>query len=356
MVLTNFARPKVNLTLKVLGRRPDGYHELESLVVFAAGIADKLTLTPGAPVGVRAFGPFAEAIAGENLAAAALRRLGETEPRLVLGSIELEKVVPVSAGLGGGSSDAAAVLRLVRRANPDLARVVDWLALAATLGADVPVCFEDRAALVSGIGERVRPLADCPRVPAVLVNPMTEVPAAKTAEVFRQLGAPTFGRDDEKRAQLERGGTALSSSVPGSCGQAAATGDLPQSGAGTPLASTPPGKAPARRAEALRPGTLTSGEESSPSLVLRSFRDSGSLIDYLRDHGNDLTAPARALMPVIDDVLDELARAPGTLLARLSGAGPTAFGLYASGFAALAAARQITLRRPGWWVQPVWLG
>ena len=81
-----------------------------------------------------------------------------------------------------------------------------------------------------------------------------------------------------------------------------------------------------------------------------------AFVDYLRDHGNDLTAPARALMPEIDDVLDEIARAPGTLLARLSGAGPTAFGLYASGFAALAAAREIALRRPEWWVQPVWLG
>jgi 4-diphosphocytidyl-2-C-methyl-D-erythritol kinase len=341
MVLTEFARPKVNLTLNVLGRRPDGYHELESLVVFASGVADKLTLTRGAPVGVRVSGPFAEAIAGENLAAAALRRLAEMEPRLVLGAIDLEKHVPVAAGLGGGSSDAAAVLRLVRMANADLANGVDWPAVAVTLGADVPVCFENRAARVSGVGERVRPLANCPRLPAVLVNPMTEVPAAKTAEVFRRLGAPPLGRNDE---QLERGGTDRP-------GEVAALRDLPQSGAGTP-----PGKAPALRADALRPGMLTSGEGPSPSSVLCGFRDSGSLIEYLRDNGNDLTAPARALMPVIDDVLDELARAPGTLLTRLSGAGPTAFGLYASGFAALAAAREVVLRRPKWWVQPVWLG
>jgi 4-diphosphocytidyl-2-C-methyl-D-erythritol kinase len=86
------------------------------------------------------------------------------------------------------------------------------------------------------------------------------------------------------------------------------------------------------------------------------LQNPAALIDYLRDNGNDLTAPARALLPVIDDVLEELARAPGTLLARLSGAGPTAFGLYASGFTALAAAREVALRRPGWWVQPVWLG
>jgi 4-diphosphocytidyl-2C-methyl-D-erythritol kinase len=356
MVLTEFARPKVNLTLNVLGRRPDGYHELASLVVFASGVADKLTLTRGAPVGVRVSGPFAEAIAGENLAAAALRRLAEMEPRLVLGAFDLEKVVPVSAGLGGGSSDAAAVLRLVRTANPDLANGVDWPAVAATLGADVPVCFENRAARVSGIGERVRPLANCPRVPAVLVNPMTEVPAAKTAEVFRRLGAPPLNHDHLESSERQPGEQPADDpslhSVPGRRGPAAAIRDLARSTLGTS-----PSTARRRLSALARSGRGRPSREGLPNApAMPPLQNPAALIDYLRDNGNDLTAPARALLPVIDDVLEELARAPGTLLARLSGAGPTAFGLYASGFTALAAAREVALRRPGWWVQPVWLG
>ena len=115
-VMTEFARPKVNLTLRVLGKRPDGYHALESLVAFARKPADLLTLHPGDAAGVTVSGPGASAILGENLIARALRLLVDAEPRLRLGALHLEKHLPVAAGIGGGSADAAAVLRLVRRA------------------------------------------------------------------------------------------------------------------------------------------------------------------------------------------------------------------------------------------------
>lgn len=184
-VVIETARAKVNLTLRVLGRRPDGYHQLESVVVFA-DVGDAITFTPGAPPDVTVVGPFASAIDGENIVARALRRIGEVAPTLTLGAVTIEKRLPVAAGIGGGSADAAAVLRAVRRANSGSEKRVDWLALAAELGADVPVCLGDTPQFMWGIGRETAPLRAFPALPAVLINP--RVPVA-TADVFRALSA-----------------------------------------------------------------------------------------------------------------------------------------------------------------------
>ncbi len=144
-----FAPAKINLTLRVLGRRPDGYHELESLVAFA-DVGDWVTLDVSKPVGVTTSGPFAGSIAGANLVEVALRRLVIEAPQLRLGSVHLEKNLPVAAGIGGGSADAAAVIRAVKRANAEQVETLDWNAFALRLGADVPVCLISRAAWMTG--------------------------------------------------------------------------------------------------------------------------------------------------------------------------------------------------------------
>ena len=187
-MITEVARAKVNLTLEVIGRRPDGYHELASLVAFA-DIGDKLTLDINRASDISISGPFAPTIAGENLIAVTLRRLLEAEPRLVLGHVHLDKQLPVAAGIGGGSADAAAVIRAVRRANPDLAASIDWTRIGAGLGADVPVCLESKTAWMTGVGEIVTPMRGWPALQAVLVNPMVPAPVDKTAQVFRRFGA-----------------------------------------------------------------------------------------------------------------------------------------------------------------------
>ncbi len=179
------ARAKVNLTLTVRGRRADGYHELESLVTFA-GSHDLVTLAPGDAGGVAVAGPFAGYISGENLLVRALTLLRQVDPSLTLGPVRLEKNLPVAAGLGGGSADAAALLRAVRRANPHRAADVAWLEIAARLGADVPVCLVDRPALVYGVGHDVVPVPSLPPMHAVLVNPGAALP---TARVFAALKA-----------------------------------------------------------------------------------------------------------------------------------------------------------------------
>lgn len=188
--VVELAPAKINLTLEILGRRPDGYHELQSLVAFAS-VADRVSLDLNAPSQVIVAGPFAGAIVGANILDRALALLSAKAPALRLGAVHLHKELPVAAGLGGGSANAAALLRAVRAANPDHAAIVDWHALAVELGADVAVCLEGRSSWMCGIGDRVVPLAEpLPRLFLVIANPLANVPADKTARVFRELGAP----------------------------------------------------------------------------------------------------------------------------------------------------------------------
>jgi 4-diphosphocytidyl-2-C-methyl-D-erythritol kinase len=156
-----------------------------SLVAFA-GYGDELQFFPGETPDVRATGPFAEAIGGGNLIERASAAVRAAACGATLGRFELVKRLPVAAGLGGGSADAAAALRCLARANPGLADQMGLGAMAVRLGADVPVCLASRAALMSGIGERLRPVAALPEAHLVLVNP--RLPLA-TADVFRALGA-----------------------------------------------------------------------------------------------------------------------------------------------------------------------
>lgn len=188
-VIVETARAKVNLTLAIHGKRADGYHELASLVAFAEQPADVIVLDTGLPNAVTMIGPFAGGIAGPNLLHTVLDLAIGAEPALEVGSVRLEKQLPVAAGIGGGSADAAALLRALRRANPQHAERIDWPAIARRLGADVPVCLLNRAAWMTGVGEVLSPIAELPRLDVVLVNPMVAVPADKTAQVFRALAA-----------------------------------------------------------------------------------------------------------------------------------------------------------------------
>ena len=181
------ASPKVNLTLRVLGRRLDGYHELESLVAFARDVADMVTLVPGLSRVVTTSGPFAGSIAGENLVAVTLELIAQAAPHLTLGAVQLEKNLPIAAGIGGGSADAAAVMRAVMRANPTAVSQVNWMAIAARLGADVPVCLTSTAQIMTGVGEKLTAVPKLPELSVVLVNPLVPVQADKTAQVFRAL-------------------------------------------------------------------------------------------------------------------------------------------------------------------------
>lgn len=185
-VLSETAPAKVNLTLRVLRKRPDGYHDLESLVTFAA-VADQLTLRLDAPLALSVSGPTAEQAGpvADNLVLKAVRALAGRIADLRLGAFELVKRLPAGAGLGGGSSDAAAALRLVARAN-DVALADPRLAAAALAsGADVPVCLDPQPRMMRGVGEVLSAPVALPTLSAVLVGP--GFPLA-TKEVFAALG------------------------------------------------------------------------------------------------------------------------------------------------------------------------
>lgn len=292
-VLAERAPAKVNLTLKVLGRRADGYHELTSLVAFA-GVGDELSLEPGPELSLTVGGPEGAALAAEadNLVLKAARLLAQRVRGLAAGRFHLVKRLPLASGVGGGSSDAAAALRLLARLNRLSADDPRLHEAAGLAGADVPVCMARRARLMAGLGERLGPPIRLPRLFAVLVNP--RVPAA-TPAVFAGLGL-----------------------APGQfLGHAAAAGPSVSSW----MAEWP--------------------EDAD------AFAQS-----VLAEQGNDLEAPAMRVAPEIATVLDALRRAPGCLLARMSGSGATCFGIFADCAASARGARLLSRAHPGWWVKP----
>lgn len=186
-----FAPAKINLDLHLLGRRADGYHELDSLVAFA-GVGDWVTAAPGRGLTLSVDGPMAKGVpedARDNLVGRAALALAEALGRAPDAALRLTKTLPAASGIGGGSADAAAALIALSalwRAELDPAALSK---LALGLGADVPVCLGRRAARLTGIGERLSPLPALPRAWLVLVNPGA---ALSTPAVFAARRGP-FG-------------------------------------------------------------------------------------------------------------------------------------------------------------------
>ncbi|MHB1204157.1 MAG: 4-(cytidine 5'-diphospho)-2-C-methyl-D-erythritol kinase [Rhodospirillaceae bacterium] len=274
------APAKINLALHVCGRRGDGYHLLDSLVVFA-GIGDRITARPASDFYLGITGPFAGGLAaeGDNLVLRAARWLAAKTGSSRAAHLSLEKNLPIASGIGGGSSDAAAALIACARiwgANTDS---LPHAELAAALGADVPVCLMRHPALMRGIGEDVTLLPSLPAAWLVLANP--GLPLA-TKAVFGALNGRYSG----------------------------------------PLEPMPP------------------------------CADAADLARYLARQHNSLAAPAIERLPVITVVLDALSATAGCLLARLSGSGPTCFGLYGTEAAARSAANALKATHSGWWLAP----
>jgi 4-diphosphocytidyl-2-C-methyl-D-erythritol kinase len=183
------APAKINLYLRIVGRRDDGYHLLDTLVAFA-GLADRVAVDAADDLSLEIDGPFAAPLAAEamadNLVMRAARTLASTLGIAPRAHLRLTKNIPVGGGLGGGSADAAAVLRaLCTLWQADLSEH-DLADVALRLGADVPMCLAGRAACVSGIGERIGPALRLPACGLLLVHPRILLP---TAAVFRAAGA-----------------------------------------------------------------------------------------------------------------------------------------------------------------------
>jgi 4-diphosphocytidyl-2-C-methyl-D-erythritol kinase len=265
-VIEETAPAKLNLVLHVGPRRPDGLHELASLFA-ALELADEVALEPAPAAPDEVICP---AVEGPNLAGAAIDALrdalgGDLPPLRVA----IEKRIPVAAGLGGGSADAAAVLRAANRLAGDPLDTAALRRLAAGIGADVPSQIEPRHALVTGAGEHVEPL-DLPPLAVVLVPAREGLSTASVYAEADRLGAP--------RAALD--------------------------------------------AEALRRSAAL------PAEALAGVVE------------NDLERAALSLRPELEETL-EAVRRTGALAARVTGSGPTVFGLYRDPIAASEAAERL---------------
>lgn len=268
------ARAKINLYLHVTGRRADGYHLMDSLVCFAE-LGDELSIAPAAELSLSLDGPFAPSLTGaDNLVLRAARLIDANRGA----ALHLNKQLPVAAGIGGGSSDAAAALRgLARLWEMPLPAVAQVL----SLGADLPVCLSGGPTFVGGIGEDLQAAPLLPPTALLLANPRRPLP---TIDVFR--GYAKTARGFSKQARWSH---------------------VPQ--------------------------------------------DAAALADLLRERGNDLTEAAIAQAPEVGDLLDAIARAPGCLLARMSGSGASCFGLFAAADVAAKAAAGLQVASPNWWIR-----
>ena len=202
------APAKINLTLEILARRDDGYHSLRSVMV-PIGLFDELTFRPAERFSFACEPP---ALRGDNIVVRALDRLGLGDAPL---AVSLRKHIPAGAGLGGGSSDAAAVLRAAMAAAFGPPQERDWIALARELGSDVPFFLADGPALVEATGERVTPLGGAPPWWIVLAVPTV---AVATGPAYASLADERAQRPASTRPRNQ------SSSV--RCGEALQRGDF----------------------------------------------------------------------------------------------------------------------------------
>jgi 4-diphosphocytidyl-2-C-methyl-D-erythritol kinase len=228
----------------------------------------------------------------DNLVIKAARLLAERVPGLTVGRFALDKQLPVAAGIGGGSADAAAALRLLARLNGiglDDPRVIE---AARLTGADVPVCLASQSCLMTGVGEQLTPLS-FPKLSCVMVNPRI---AVATVDVFKALNL--------KHGEILVGVTDVVRSL-----------------------AWPKPDAPA-----------------------------GDMLKALERGRNDLEAPAIKLQPVIGDVLAALRETQGMRLARMSGSGATCFAIYDDDGSAREAAQQLQSQQPQWWIHAGTLG
>lgn len=284
------APAKINLALHVTGQRPDGYHLIESLVVFADA-ADEITIEAAAEDSLSFSGRFDAALAGEtgiNLivkARNALRHAAASHPCPPV-AMTLDKNLPLSSGIGGGSADAAATLKGLND-HWSLGFSLDQLcAIGLALGADVPMCLHGCPLIAKGIGEIIEPVG-LPQLHLLLVNPVVSVP---TPAIFKALAK----KDNE---------------------------------------GLPP--------------ILSDWGKMSPMAT-----ESGGLDEFisrLRSTRNDLQTPAIIFQPIIAEVIAVLEHS-GALFARMSGSGATCFGIFQDAQSKMSALTAISKAHPQWWL------
>ena len=282
------ANAKINLSLSVMGKRPDGYHAVDSLVTFAA-LGDELSVSSSDELSLTYKGEFAENLTAslvaksDDLILKAAKALQKESGTSAGAALQLIKSVPLGAGLGGGSADAAACLRLLNSFWK-----LDWsldalMTLGAHIGSDVPACVMNAPCRMTGRGERVTKIDTLPILFCVLVNPRMSV---STAEIFRKLNKPHIDMD------------AL--------------------------------------------------EATSEPLPI--FANHDVLYNYLQNTGNDLLSSTIDTAPVIRSILDAI-NDSGADISAMTGSGSTCFGLFKDQVSARRAKEKLKDVFPDYWVE-----
>src|SRR6185312_11202439 len=280
------ALAKVNLTLRIVRQRADGYHEIVSLVAFA-DIGDELTLNVGPRLELDVRGPNASALmeSSDNLVLIAARHLSTHVDNIELGRFELTKNLPVGAGLGGGSSDAAAALRLLAQANGMEITDPRILIAAKKSGADVTVCLEQKARVMSGIGEKLSAPLKLPELPCVILFPEVSVSTQAAFATFDEMGMISLS------------------------------------------------------------GKYDDHPEGSAIPIERQ-----KFFAFLNSQTNDLSRATHQLTPAVEAAEERLSNTKGAKIVRMSGSGPSVFALYETMTAAKAAAEEIRAENKDRWV------
>lgn len=290
--LQSRALAKVNLTLRIVRRRADGYHDIVSVVAFA-DMGDTLTLIPGDRLDLEVRGPNAAAIsdASDNLVLLAARALAERISGVRLGRFDLTKHMPVGAGLGGGSANAAAAFRLLTDANNLSIDDPRILSAAGIVGADVAVCLSEKARVVSGVGDRLSAPLRLPPLPAVIVFPSVPVMTGNAFRIYDELGIESLSGNFADHPEAD--------------------------------------KIPLER---------------------------DKFIAFLNSQGNDLTRATHSITPAVTAVEECLHKTSGARLVRMTGSGSSVFALYDSNEQAKASADEIRMEHTDWWVRATTLG
>jgi len=366
---STLAPAKINLTLRIFGRRADGLHEHESLVAFAP-FGDRLTLWPNATLDLKVSGPMAAGTGplADNLVLRAARALAAHIDGLRLGRFALFKRLPSGAGLGGGSADAAAALRLIAEVNHLGLNDERIHAAARATGADIPVCLDPWPRVMRGIGEILSTPLVLPKLGILIVHPGVALP---TGPVFKALGLGPGEQYAGSSHPPQRGqGDCLcqdTSPPPGlpsrsSTGEGRGEGVSPQTQAhGAALVPTLSSPGGGKGGDDLSPQAQRGQGCSHSGLPWHAEKDTQSaqrdaLLTFLASECNDLESAAISVAPQIADVLRAIAELAGCRLARMSGSGSACFGLFNSARAAVAAARDLAAARPSWWVRAGLLG
>ncbi len=303
-MITFPAPPKINLTLRITGKRADGYHLLESLVVFGNhSSGDQVSYRPAAPYGLDVLGAFAADVPHDerNLILKIAQLLRHAIPNLNIGRFTLTKRLPVASGIGGGTMDAIAALRCLQQAHDVPAELC--VQIATQIGADGAACWHGAPLIMHGIGEEIEPISLPVSLHIALINPLKPVP---TAAVFGVYGE-TSGKNEMLPLSLDGGGSH------------AVTG------------------------EGVIENVCFHPHQVFDHFLLSSKKE--GIIPLIASIGNDLQSPALKICPEIADVLAFL-QAQSVQYAAMSGSGGTCFGLFETAQQAHAAIKNIPAN---WW-------